>query len=99
MPIINSSDLIEQLQQFDNAKGYNLSYKTVKKRLSPVISQIIQCNEQYAGELHNLIEDEETWSCLFALEILKEIKSGNSIPCLIEFIKRNKNKSPEPLAR
>ena len=31
MPIINSSGLIEQLQQFDNAKGYNLSYKTVKK--------------------------------------------------------------------
>ena len=91
MQIINSSDLIEQLQQFDNAKGYNLSYKTVKKRLSQVISRIIQSSEQYLEELHNLIENEETWSCLFALEILKEIKSEKSIPHLIEFIKKNEN--------
>ncbi len=90
-PNTNSSSLIEQLQQFDNAKGYGLSYKTVKKRLSPIISQIIQSNEQYVVELHNLIDNVETWSCLFALEILKEIKSEKSIPSLIKFIKKNEN--------
>lgn len=86
---ISPASLIEQLRQFDNAKGYRLSYKTSKKRLSPAISQIIQSNEQFLEELHNLIENEETWSCLFALEILKEIKSEKSIYPLIEFIKNN----------
>ncbi len=40
-----------------------------------------------------MLQKEGTWSCLFALEILKQIKSKKSIPFLIEFIKKNENKN------
>lgn len=83
--------LIEQLQRFDNKKGYGMEYKAVKKELSPIIGSIIDEGEAILEELHNLLGHEETWSCLFALEILKEIKSEKSIPYLIEFIKDNED--------
>jgi len=82
-------ELIEKLREFDNKEGYSLSYDGVKNKLQPIMQEIIQNGEKYLDELHNLLNNEETWSCLFALEILKEIKSEKSIPFLIEFIENN----------
>jgi len=85
------SALIAQLQQFDNPKGYRMEYKDVRNKLKPVIEQLIQKGEAALNPLHELLEYEESWSCNFALETLKEIKSEKSIPRLIEFIKKNEN--------
>ena len=78
--------LINELKQLDNARGYKLSYKTVKAKLDSVIAQIIQNGDKYLDELHKLLENENTWSCLFSLEILKELKNTKSISPLISFI-------------
>lgn len=81
--------LIEKLKQFDNSAGYRMKYGEVKKKLEPVIRELIQCGEHALDRLHALLLHEETWSCLFALEILKEIRSEKSVPFLVEFIRKN----------
>lgn len=83
--------LIRQLQQFDNPKGYRLEYDAVNEKLGHIVAQLAQKGEAALDQLHELLQYEESWSCLFALETLKGIKSEKSIPCLIEFIKRNEN--------
>ena len=63
-----------------------------KEKLEPVIKKIIEKGETALDGLHGILENEETWSCLFALEILKEIKNDISISALIEFIKNNEDR-------
>ena len=84
-------ELISRLQQFDNPKGYRLEYENVKEKLKPVVEQLVQKGEAVLNQLHELLQYEESWSCLFALHTLKEIKSEKSIPYLIKFIKKNEN--------
>lgn len=84
-------DLLEQLKKYDNEYGYKLDYNKVKSSLTPTINKIIEIGENSIDRLHLLLENEETWSCLFSLEILKEIKNEKSIPYLIEFIEKNED--------
>jgi hypothetical protein len=81
--------LIEELEQFDNPAGYMMKYEEVKKRLDPAMQKIIQFGEDSLDHLHALLLHEETWSCLFALQILGEIRSVKSVPYLVSFIRRN----------
>jgi len=83
------NNLIQELKKHDNKEGYKLEYKTVKAMFEPIIKKLILIGEPALDALHELIKHEETWSCLFALEILKEIKSEKSIPFLIEYIVLN----------
>jgi len=82
---------IEELKEYDNKEGYKLDYKAVKKKLKSTTDNILKKGVKALDLLHELLENEETWSCLFALEIIKEIKSEKSIPYLIEFIKKNED--------
>lgn len=86
-----TTTLIQQLQQFDNPKGYRMEYEAVKEKLNPVVEQLVQKGEAALEQLHELLQYEESWSCNFALEALKEIKSEKSIPHLIKFAKKNEN--------
>jgi len=79
---------IKELKHYDNEEGYKLDYKTVRKKLEPAIKEIISKGEKALDHLHKLLENEKTWSSLFALEALKEIKSEKSIPYLIDYIVR-----------
>ncbi len=83
--------LTQELKKYDNDAGYRLNYPTVKNRLNPIVEELIALGDISLEELHQLIKREETWGCLFALEILKEIKSEKSIPHLINFIKKNED--------
>ena len=83
--------MIEELKKYDNEEGYKLEYKEVERRLRPVVNKLIEKGEDALGFLHQLLQHEETWSCLFTLIILKEIKSPKSIPYLIDFIRNNEN--------
>lgn len=81
--------LVEELKQVDNPTGYGMKYEEVKQKLEPVMQKIIQLGEDNLDPLHALLFNEETWSCLFALQILKEIRSTKSIPHLVDFIRKN----------
>ncbi len=83
--------LIKELIKYDNESGYELEAEEVKNKLKEVTKKLIDSKENCLSELHPLLEDEETWSCLFTLKILKEIKSKKSIPYLIDFIKVNED--------
>ncbi|MFW5846760.1 MAG: SEC-C metal-binding domain-containing protein [Nanoarchaeota archaeon] len=84
-------ELIEELKKYDNSKGYKLDYKQVSNNLKPIINQLISKGEESINKLHELLNFKETWSSLFALEILKEIKSEKSIPYLINYIVETDN--------
>ncbi len=83
--------LITELQKFDNPKGYKLTHQEVQKELQPVVEKIILFGQESLNELHPLLEDEKTWSCFFALQILQQIKKEESILPLVEFIRRTDN--------
>lgn len=85
------SSLIESLKACDNEKGYRLQYREVKEKLSDTIAKLTENGESALDFLHPLLLKEGTWSCLFALETLKGIKSEKSTPFLMEFIKKNEN--------
>lgn len=80
--------LVGELKQFDNPPGYELGHRKVEKMLAPVVQKIIQRGEAALDQLHALLSHEKTWSCSYALRILKEIRSEKSIPALVEFIRR-----------
>ncbi len=84
--------LSETLKSCDNEKGYRLQYREAKEKLSDTVAKLAEKGENALDFLHPLLLKEGTWSCLFSLEILKELKSEKSIPFLIEFIKKNENK-------
>ncbi len=81
--------LIDELQKYDNKEGYKLDYEAVKKELEPIIKELINYKEKSLDYLHSLLENEETWSCLFALEILGDVKNEKSVYHLIKFIEKN----------
>ena len=81
--------LVEKLKEYDNKVGYKLKYEQVKSKLEPIKNSVINTGENAVSYLIPLLKNEETWSCLFALEILKEIKSEKSILPLINFIINN----------
>jgi len=81
--------LIEELKKYNNEEGYKLSYEEVKIRLSGTIKRLAEKGESALEHLHPLLSREGTWSCLFALITIKEIKSEKSVPHLIDFIKKN----------
>ena len=81
--------LIGELQKYDNATGYKLKYEEVKKKLSLTIKDLTLSDEEALDELHKLIEHPKTWSSLFALEILKDIKNERSIQYMIDYIIKN----------
>lgn len=83
------NDLIIEMKKYDNSKGYKLEYKNVKEKIEPIIKELTFAGEEALEELHKLLEHEETWSCFFALETLKEIKNEKSIPYLIDYIVKN----------
>lgn len=83
--------LVEELKKYDNAEGYKLKHEQVKNELKPIMGSLISKGETAVNYLLPLLKNGETWSCLFALEILKEIKSEKSILPLINFIKNNDN--------
>ena len=87
----NIDNLIQELKKYDNNAGYRLDYTSVKNRLNPIVEELIALGDTALEELHQLIKSEETWSCLFSLEILEEIKSEKSIHHLISFIKKNED--------
>lgn len=78
--------LMNELKRYDNPAGYKLEYQNIKNNLQPAISQIIQKGEESIDELHKLLEHGETWSSVFALEIIGEIRSEKSIYPLINYI-------------
>lgn len=81
-------NLIYELQDYDNEEGYKLSHENVKEKFEGTINEIIKRGGKTLDLLHELLEDEKTWSCVFALEILGQIKSEKSVSYLINYIIR-----------
>src|SRR3989344_5157731 len=86
---IQIAKLTANLKQYDNPRGYKMEYPEVKKKLEGTLKELINYGESCLDHLHTLLPNPETWSSLFALEIIKEIKNKKSISYLIEFLVNN----------
>src|SRR3989338_872917 len=84
-------ELIDELKKYDNPKGYKLEFREVQKKLEPVIKELSNRGNEALDLLHELLKNEETWSCVFALEILRNIKNEKSITPLINYIVKTEN--------
>jgi len=84
-------ELIEELKKYDNSKGYKLEYVEVQKKLDPIIKELSVRGNEVLDLLHELLKNEETWSCVFALKILRNIKNEKSITPLINYIVKTEN--------
>ena len=81
------TDPVERLKQLDKGNLSELGYFKVEKMMQPVLEQIAEEGEKRIDELHALLKDKDSWSCLFALYALRKIKSEKSVMPLIEFLK------------
>lgn len=81
--------LVEELKKYDNEEGYKLSYKEVRERLSGAVQRLTAFGEECLDHVHPLLEHSNTWSCTFACDVLRGIKSEKSVTPLIQFIKDN----------
>lgn len=80
---------VNELQKHDNEEGYKLDYETARRKLDSVIKELSDYGEECVDYLHPLLDNYFTWSSIFALEVLKNIKSKKSISCFINFIKNS----------
>jgi hypothetical protein len=83
--------LIEELEKYDNEAGYGLEYKEVRRRLEATIRELVNKGEKCLEHLHPLLEHPGTWSCLFALETIKGIRSEKSVLPLVNYIRSNED--------
>jgi HEAT repeat protein len=84
---------IEILKSLDNEAFYNKDEAEVRKYADPAIQELILLGTQVTTELTELLQTEFTWSCFFALTILRQTKDPQAIPALIAFLKRESDDS------
>ncbi|MFH1917178.1 MAG: tetratricopeptide repeat protein [Nanoarchaeota archaeon] len=83
--------LVQTLTGLDNKEGYKLSHQNAQKKMNESVKKVVSFGDKSIPHLVPLLENEETWSCMFALQILKEINSEKSVPYLIAFIKKTED--------
>jgi len=83
------NECIEKMKSLDNVKGHKLTWDEALKFAEPWIQEATAYGEEATPGLHSLITVDDTWSAVFALKALGEIKSKKSVTPLIEFIKNN----------
>ena len=82
----NNASLIKELKRYDNEAGYELSHEEMNVKMENTVKGLLEAGEDILDELHELLIDDETWSCYYSLKIIREIGSERSIPFLILFL-------------
>lgn len=80
---------IDNLRSVDDETYYNMTYDDVNAFLQDDMQALSSYGSEATKELCSLLNNPDSWSSLFALEILEEIKDPCSIQPLISFIKNN----------
>ena len=83
--ITHFKKLVEELKQLDDEDGYNLNYDSALEKIHPLIDKVIEENVP-VELLHPLLNDEDTWSCVFALKALTGLRNKKSVGPLISFV-------------
>lgn len=84
---------IDFLRSLDTEEFYNKDEEEVRKYAQRTIQELIERGSQSTPALIDLLQTENTWSCFFALSILRQIKDPQAIPALIAFLQRETDDS------
>jgi len=81
------------LKSLDTEEFYNKTEEEIRSYAHDTIQECIQLGGQATYELVKLLQTEFTWSCFFALKILRETKDPQAVPAIIVFLKKDSDDS------
>lgn len=84
---------IEFLRSLDTEEFYNKDEDEIRRYAHDVLQECIHLGPSATQELVELLETEFTWSCFFALTILRETKDPQAVPAIIAFLKKESDDS------
>jgi hypothetical protein len=84
---------IDFLKSLDTEEFYNKTEEEIHSYAHDTIQECIQLGSQATYELVKLLQTEFTWSCFFALKILRETKDPQAVPAIISFLKKDSDDS------
>lgn len=84
---------IEFLKSLDAEEFYDKDEDEVRRYAHNTLQELIHLGPQATTELLQLLQTEFTWSCFFALTIVRETKDPQSVPALIAFLKKESDDS------
>ena len=84
---------IDFLKSLDTEEFYNKDEDEVRRYAHDALQECIQLGCQATPELVELLQTEFTWSCFFALTILRETKDPQAVPEIIAFLKKESDDS------
>jgi hypothetical protein len=87
------SKYIDFLKSLDTEEFYNKDEDEVRRYAHNTIQELIQLGNHVTNELIELFHTEFTWSCFFALTVLRETKDPQAVPAIIDFLKKESDDS------
>jgi HEAT repeat protein len=86
---------INFLKSLDTEEFYNKDEEEVYRYAYNTLQECIRLGHQATSQLVELLQNEFTWSCYFALTIFHETKDPEAVPAIIAFLK---NESDDAMA-
>ena len=84
---------IDFLKSLDTDEFYNKDVDEVRRYAQDILQECIQLGNHATYKLIELLQTEFTWSCFFALTILRETKDPQAVPSIIDFLKKESDDS------
>jgi hypothetical protein len=84
---------IDFLKSLDTEEFYNKDVDEVRRYAQNILQECIQLGSHATSKLIELLQTEFTWSCFFALTILRETKDPQAVPSIIAFLKKESDDS------
>jgi predicted RNA-binding protein with RPS1 domain len=84
---------INFLKSLDTEEFYDKEEDQIMSYAQSTLSELIQLGPAATNELVQLLSTEFTWSCYFALTILRQTKDPQAVPAIIAFLKRESDDS------
>ena len=79
---------IDFLKSLDTEEFYNKDEDEVRRYAQNILQECIQLGSHATSKLIELLQTEFTWSCFFALTILRETKDPQAVPIHYHFFKK-----------
>jgi hypothetical protein len=84
---------IEFLKSLDTEEFYEKNEDEMRKYAHQTLEELIQMGNHATSALIELLNTEFTWSCFFAITLLRQIKDPASVFPLIDFLRKDSDDS------
>jgi hypothetical protein len=84
---------IDFLKSLDTEEFYEKDEDEMRKYASRALQELVEMGSDATPALIALLNTEFTWSCFFALALLRQIKDPHTIPSLIAFLRKESDDS------